>query len=137
MHLRDALAAVILLVLFPALSSAQRLPVSTYAIEDGLPSAYVLHVLQDSRRFLWFGTRDGLARFDGDRFVTYSVEHGIPDPTVNYIIESRSGQLWVATNGGGVCRFDPTVPLSSARGLPAASKREAPITTFRIPGDAA
>ena len=65
MHMRDAFAAVILLGLFPAFASAQRLPVSTYGVEDGLPSAYVLHVLQDSRRFLWFGTRDGLARFDG------------------------------------------------------------------------
>jgi len=125
MRRRDALAAVILLGMSPICAWAQRLPVSSYGIEDGLPSAYVQHILQDSRRFLWFATRDGLARFDGDRFVTYSVEDGIPDPTVNYVLESRSGQLWVATNGGGVCLFDPTAP------------RRARMAAFPIGGDAA
>src|SRR5262245_27448985 len=100
MRRRETLAALVLLGTFPLCALAQRLPVSAYGIEDGLPSAYVQYILQDSRGFLWFATRDGLARFDGDRFATYSVEHGIPDPTVNYIIESRSGQLWIGTNGG-------------------------------------
>jgi len=126
MRRRHTLAAVILLGMSPFAAFAQRLPVSFYGIEDGLPSAYVQYILQDSRRFLWFGTRDGLARFDGDRFVTYSVEDGIPDPTVNYIIESRSGHLWIATNGGGVCRFDRAAP-----------RRRALITAFPIDGNAA
>jgi signal transduction histidine kinase/ligand-binding sensor domain-containing protein len=121
---RHSFAALLLLGTFPLAALAQRLPVSTYGVEDGLPSAYVQYILQDSRGFLWFATRDGLAQFDGDRFVTYSVEHGIPDPTVNYIIESRSGQLWIATNGGGVGRFEP-------------QRAGARITSVLIPGDAA
>jgi signal transduction histidine kinase/ligand-binding sensor domain-containing protein len=124
MRRRHTLAALLLLGTFPPGALAQRLPVSTYGVEDGLPSAYVQYILQDSRGFLWFATRDGLARFDGDRFVTYSVEHGIPDPTVNHIIESRSGQLWIATNGGGVGRFEP-------------QRAGARITPVPIPGDAA
>jgi ligand-binding sensor domain-containing protein len=124
MRRRHTLAALLLLVTLPPGALAQRLPVSTYGVEDGLPSAFVQYILQDSRGFLWFATRDGLARFDGDRIVTYSVEHGIPDPTVNYIIESRSGQLWIATNGGGVGRFEP-------------QRAGARITPVPIPGDAA
>src|SRR5262245_763910 len=38
--------------------------------DDGLPNNRVEAILQDSRGFMWFGTIDGLARYDGYRFVT-------------------------------------------------------------------
>ena len=55
---------------------AERLPVKTYGLADGLPSTFVDHIVSDSRGLLWFSTRDGLARFDGSRFVTYGIEDG-------------------------------------------------------------
>jgi signal transduction histidine kinase/ligand-binding sensor domain-containing protein len=100
----------------PASAAAERLPLRSYGTADGLPSTAVIHILRDTRGFLWFSTRDGLARFDGSRFVTYGTEHGLPVPTVNFMLESRRGGYWVATNGGGVCRLEEEVPLTGAGG---------------------
>ncbi len=88
-------------------ASAERLPIQAYGPAEGLPSTYVLHVMHDSRGFVWFSTRDGLSRFDGLRFVTYGTEDGLPDPTINAMLQRRDGTYWIATNGGGVCQFDP------------------------------
>jgi ligand-binding sensor domain-containing protein/signal transduction histidine kinase len=104
------------LTLFVPEVRAERLPIQSYGPAEGLPSTYVLHVMRDSRGFVWFSTRDGVSRFDGRRFVTYGTEDGLPDPTVNATIERRDGTYWMATNGGGVCRFDPDVKgTTSAR----------------------
>ena len=119
------------LALFPGVAPvvrAERLPIITYGPADGLAGTVVQHVTRDSRGFMWLSTRDGLSRFDGERFVTYGVEHGLPNPTINFLLEMRNGDYWVATNGGGACRFNPAAPL-----LPAAKGR-APLFTCHLFG---
>ncbi len=77
---------------------------------DGLSQSGVTEILQDRRGFMWFATRDGLNRYDGNTFVAY--KHNPNDPgslSANYIwdlTEDDRGYLWVATDGG-VNRFDP------------------------------
>jgi ligand-binding sensor domain-containing protein len=100
-------ALVWMLLVFGAPARAERLPVKTYGLADGLPSTFVDHIVSDSRGLLWFSTRDGLARFDGSRFVSYGIEDGLTVPQVSFLLESRKGMYWIATNGGGVCRMDP------------------------------
>jgi PAS domain S-box-containing protein len=83
-----------------------------YSVEQGLSQAAVEAILQDRRGFIWFGTDDGLNRFDGERFVTYV--HDKNDPTSlahNWIWalhEDAAGAIWVGTDGGGLDRLDPT-----------------------------
>ncbi len=80
--------------------------------EQGLPQNSVRKMLQDRFGYLWFGTEDGLARFDGYNFVVF--RHDPEDSTtlsnsyITALIEDRSGTLWVGTNGGGLNRFDRT-----------------------------
>src|ERR1700756_4047737 len=75
---------------------------------DGLSQAYVTAILQDRRGFLWFATRDGLNRYDGDTFVVYKSNPN--DPTslssnfIQALMEDDHGDLWIATNTG-VNRF--------------------------------
>ena len=79
---------------------------------DGLSQSYVNAILQDRRGFMWFGTRDGLNRYDGNDFVVY--KHSPSDAgslAANFIEdlkEDDQGYLWVATLSGGVDKFDPT-----------------------------
>lgn len=79
-------------------------------IEQGLSHSNVLCMLQDSRGFMWFGTWDGLNKYDG-----YSIKVYKNDPLdsasichnyINSIIESRNGDMWIATEGGGISRFN-------------------------------
>src|SRR6516225_8094494 len=78
---------------------------------DGLSQGYVTAILQDRRGFMWFATRDGLNRYDGNAFVVYKNNPDDPGSlSSNFIqdlIEDDHGDLWIATNTG-VNEFDPT-----------------------------
>jgi two-component system sensor histidine kinase ChiS len=79
-------------------------------IEQGLSQNSVLCILQDSKGFMWFGTEDGLNKYDGYNFNIY--RHDAQDPksladnAIRAIYEDRSGTLWVGTWGGGLDKFD-------------------------------
>lgn len=95
-----------LILLFCALGRAELLPVKRYTIADGLAGNRVECILRDSRGLLWFGTSEGLSRFDGYQFTTFTEAQGLPRSFVGGIIETRDGIYWLATTGGP-CRFDP------------------------------
>src|SRR5687768_8797307 len=81
-----------------------------YFAAQGL-SAPVNHITQDKLGFLWFGTTDGLNRFDGINFIVYRHIPGdstsIPNNLVNALHVDQTGKIWVATNGG-LCYYDYT-----------------------------
>ena len=78
---------------------------------DGLSQAYVTAILQDREGFMWFSTRDGLNRYDGNTFLVYKNEPGDPGSlSSNFIqglMEDNRGYLWLATNTG-LDKFNPT-----------------------------
>lgn len=78
--------------------------------DDGLSQSNVLSILQDSRGFMWFGTRDGLNKYDGYKFTIYrnnpEKKNSISNNYVPDILESANGDLWIATWGGGLNRFN-------------------------------
>src|SRR6267378_1166533 len=94
---------------------AQQLSIRRYDISDGLAHNIITSVYQDAKGYLWFGTFEGLSRFDGYHFTNYGTRDGLGHVIVNAIAEDRQGHLWVGTNGGGVSRLldDPgeTLPL--------------------------
>lgn len=78
--------------------------------EDGLSQSSVLCILQDRKGFMWFGTEDGLNRFDGYQFVTFRPEpdnpYSISSNRIFCLHEDREGCIWIGTNGGGLNRYD-------------------------------
>jgi ligand-binding sensor domain-containing protein/signal transduction histidine kinase len=81
------------------------------SIEQGLSQSSVHVIFQDSRGFLWFGTQDGLNRYDGYTFKTYKPDpdspYSLSDRWINSIAEDQEGYLWIATRLGGLNRYDP------------------------------
>ncbi len=81
-----------------------------FTMQQGLSDNYLLCILQDRFGFLWFGTRDGLNRYDGNHCIIY--RHDINDPgslsdgSINSILEDRDGTIWIGTHAGGLNRFD-------------------------------
>ncbi|MBM2846221.1 MAG: signal transduction histidine kinase [Bacteroidetes bacterium] len=81
-----------------------------YGVEDGLSQSSVWCTLQDRRGFLWFGTADGLNRYDGYSFRVF--RHNPEDSTslsnnlVWSLCEDTSGAIWVGT-AAGIHRYDP------------------------------
>ena len=79
-------------------------------VADGLANSNVLATLQDSRGFFWFGTENGLSRYDGYTFKTYRHDPNDPNSLINdqvtSIFEADGGTLWLTT-GGGVTQYAP------------------------------
>ncbi|WP_423146268.1 two-component regulator propeller domain-containing protein [Rubrolithibacter danxiaensis] len=74
------------------------------SIEDGLSELNVRTICQDKYGFMWFGTRDGLNRYDGKKFKIYKNNPGDPHSLSNNFILSTTidskGTLWVGTIAG-------------------------------------
>jgi len=77
---------------------------------DGLSQGYVVAILQDRRGFMWFATRDGLNRYDGNAFIVYknnpNDSGSLSSNFLQDMMQDDHGYLWIATNTG-VNKFDP------------------------------
>lgn len=82
---------------------------SILTTSDGFPTNEIQKVFQDKEGFMWFGTRNGLCRYDGYQITVYSSSHvASPVLTSNNIYclaDDMMGSLWVGTYSG-VDRFD-------------------------------
>lgn len=92
------------------LAAQPSLKFSHLTTEAGLSQSNVTAILQDSRGFMWFGTRDGLNKYDGYTFKVFkndpSNPYSIANSFVTGIAEDSAGDLWIATWGGGLSRYD-------------------------------
>ena len=73
-----------------------------YTTENGLSQGTIYRMLHDSRGFMWFGSWDGLIRFDGYDFKVFKPQQqdstAIAGEHINSIVEDKTGDLWVGTN---------------------------------------
>jgi ligand-binding sensor domain-containing protein/two-component sensor histidine kinase len=71
----------------------------------GLSQNSVYCMMQDSKGFLWFGTWDGLNKYDGYEFTIFKPslnypQQGISHQTINALYEDQFGKIWIGTDGG-------------------------------------
>ncbi len=81
------------------------------SVDQGLSQSSGRVVFQDKKGFMWFGTQDGLNRYDGYNLKLFENdpldENSLTDNFILSCYEEKSGIIWVGTNGGGLNRFDP------------------------------
>lgn len=106
---------IIILLFFtlpPAFGQAPAIHFRHIRYEDGLSNSTIECIFQDSRGFIWFGTRDGLNRYDGFQFKIFKTEPGnnysISDNYITSIYENGDGKIWVGTTNGLNC-FNPVL----------------------------
>ncbi len=93
-------------VLFINNSYSQKLPTTKYTTKNGLSQNYCSCLKQDSRGFLWIGSKNGsVNRFDGNSFSFFRVGDTPGKSILHDIEEDISGNLWIATDEG-VFSFD-------------------------------
>jgi len=87
-----------------AAGSNTRFTVDAFGTAQGLPSSAVLAVTQTRDGYLWVGTLDGLARFDGVKFAVFDENNtpGLNSREVIRLYEDRQTNLWVGTENGGI-----------------------------------
>lgn len=79
--------------------------VDVWQTPDGLPGNTVTAIQQTSDGYLWIGTLNGLARFDGTRFDVFGEGSDLPTTRVLALLAAPDGALWIGTDGGGVARW--------------------------------
>lgn len=68
---------------------------------EGLPQDTIRALAQSRDGYLWIGTEEGLARFDGIEFTVYTRDAGqLPNNLVTALWASRDGSVWIGTAGG-------------------------------------
>ena len=81
-------------------------------INDGLSLSSVYCIYQDSKGFMWFGTEDGLNRYDGKNITVYGAttdQHYIlANKWIEIIFEDKAGILWLGSRGG-LTKYDPRI----------------------------
>ena len=109
LHVREIMKSVtisvILILLFTNLfAQKDETLFSHLTVEDGLSLNVVTQILQDDHGFMWFGTYNGLNRYDGYNFKTYLPEpsdsNSISSHSIWSIYEDSKGDIWIGTLDG-------------------------------------
>ena len=81
--------------------------------ENGLSASNVKVILQDSYGFMWFGTKNGLNRYDGTSILQFNCDDlkaGIGNHNISALYEDKERRLWVGTDRG-IYIYDPTMDI--------------------------
>lgn len=111
-----------LILFFPLilLSGNQDLKFEHLTVEDGPSGPKVNCIIQDHKGFMWFGTNDGLNKYDGYSFTVYRTDNqdsfSINNTEIRDLYQDPSGIIWIATGGGGLNRFDPETEIFTSYG---------------------
>lgn len=84
---------------------AAQLVFRSWGTESGLPHNTLNTIVQTRDGYLWIGTREGLARFDGVAFTVFGLQEGLQSIEVQTLFEDSQGMLWIGTSGGGLSRY--------------------------------
>ena len=103
------LVRIILFIFLFALSLsalANNIPFKNFSIDNPLAYRAVSTIVQDKHGFLWFGSSEGIYRYDGYQFNRFyhkpDLDNSLSSNVISQMLVDKKGRLWVATRGGGL-----------------------------------
>ncbi len=99
------------MIILPVLSQQQNPEIRRFTKDNALSHNIIEEVFQDEKGFMWFGTYDGLARFDGYSVKYYKYNHldknSISNDVITSMVQDDAGVLWIGTHMG-LNSYDPS-----------------------------
>ena len=86
--------------------NAQNLNIRNFNTQDGLVQSQVHAIIQDDDGYLWFGTGEGLSKFDGREFVNFNRNNGIATNFIESGFKDHEGNLWFGHFNGRVTKYN-------------------------------
>ncbi len=113
MNFKRSIAVITVVLLFLNLNLAGQIGINYrfqyLQIEDGLPQNTINAIAKDNYGFMWFGTNNGICRYDGFSFESFKSEkndlNSLPDNMISAIEPSSDNKLWIGSSNGLSC-FD-------------------------------
>ncbi|RYZ20801.1 MAG: hypothetical protein EOO10_22920, partial [Chitinophagaceae bacterium] len=97
--MRKTLHIILLLLLTARVSAQPRQYVfNRLSSREGLASNFVYTIFQDKKGFMWFGTANGLQRYDGRKIIRFTPPPGsdqyLPPVSISQMFEDKKGKIW-------------------------------------------
>ncbi|HSL90577.1 MAG TPA: two-component regulator propeller domain-containing protein [Ignavibacteriaceae bacterium] len=100
----------LILIGFDSIPQSLDIQFTNVGIEDGLSNSTVYSIIQDKKGFMWFGTQNGLNKYNGYNFTVFKNipfdSTSLTDNWVLALLEDSKGNIWVGTHSGGVSMYD-------------------------------
>ncbi|MFN0212932.1 MAG: two-component regulator propeller domain-containing protein [Saprospiraceae bacterium] len=111
MHNRSFLLALFFCLLYFRPAGGQNVIFDHLTIDQGLSNNAVYAIAEDQDGFMWFGTRDGLNRYDGYEFRIFKTDpadsvSSLPSNNIQALFKHPNGDLWIGLGSGGLCILD-------------------------------
>ena len=85
---------ILIIIQFPLASVAQEKPFLAFTEDDGLANNNVFDVTQDGRGYLWIATKDGLSKYNGEKFQNFRVRQGLPSNSVRAVAHDEQDHIF-------------------------------------------
>ncbi len=85
---------------------AQTFDFKSFDSDVGLPQNFVYSLVQDYDGYIWIGTGEGLARYDGSNLKSFSVNDSLASDFVNSLYVDKDSILWIGHNNGSLSYYD-------------------------------
>ncbi len=96
-------------------SQSEELIFQRFTVKDGLSHNNVYTIIQDNDGYMWFGTQDGLDKYDGYKFSIFrhnpNDSNSISTSNFGKIYQDKEGIFWLGTFGGGLDKYNPKTNL--------------------------
>lgn len=86
-------------------SVSQNILLQSYSVENGLPSPNVNCIYQDHNAYLWIGTSNGIAKYNGSSFELIDQRNGLAEQNITAIYEDQYNNIWIGHLNGALSKI--------------------------------